>query len=170
MPQPSVPTVAGVASPLLGALEHAWAAIRTRHPDVPDAVLVIVSGGDAKRLRLGHFAADRWQVAGAGRHEVLVGGEGLQRGPVDVLATLLHEAAHGLARARGVKDTSRQGRYHCEDQAGEVRSPQVSDEGGSKGKERTLVRYPGAARRALRGCHRGCPDREDVPGGALRLV
>jgi hypothetical protein len=36
----------------------------------------------------------------------------LQRGAVDVLGTLLHEAAHGLADARGVKDTSRQGRYH----------------------------------------------------------
>jgi hypothetical protein len=29
-----------------------------------------------------------------------------------VLATLLHEAAHALAHKRGVKDTSRQGRYH----------------------------------------------------------
>jgi hypothetical protein len=26
----------------------------------------------------------------------------------------LHEAAHALAHARGIKDTSRQGRYHCE--------------------------------------------------------
>jgi hypothetical protein len=96
----------------VAALEHAWAAIRARHPEVPDAVLVVASGGDAKRLHLGHFAPDRWQVNGTGRHEVLVGGEGLRRGPTDVLATLLHEAAHGLARARGVKDTSRQGRYH----------------------------------------------------------
>jgi hypothetical protein len=30
-----------------------------------------------------------------------------------VLGTLLHEAAHGLAQARGVQDTRRQGRYHC---------------------------------------------------------
>ena len=30
----------------------------------------------------------------------------------EVLATLLHEAAHALAHARGSKDTSRQGRYH----------------------------------------------------------
>ena len=29
-----------------------------------------------------------------------------------MLGTLLHEAAHGLAQARGVQDTSRQGRYH----------------------------------------------------------
>jgi hypothetical protein len=45
-------------------------------------------------------------------HEVLIGGEGLHRGPLEVLGTLLHEAAHGLAQARGVQDTSRQGRYH----------------------------------------------------------
>jgi hypothetical protein len=29
-----------------------------------------------------------------------------------VLGTLLHEATHGLAHARGIRDTSRQGRYH----------------------------------------------------------
>ena len=45
---------------------------------------------------------------------MLVSGEGLQRGPTDVLGTLLHEAAHGLAQARSIQDTSRQGRYHCE--------------------------------------------------------
>jgi hypothetical protein len=43
---------------------------------------------------------------------VLVGGEGLQRGPTEVLGTLLHEAAHGLAQVRSIQDTSRQGRYH----------------------------------------------------------
>jgi hypothetical protein len=43
---------------------------------------------------------------------MFVGGEGLALGPVDVLGTLLHEAAHALAHARGIKDTSRQGRYH----------------------------------------------------------
>jgi len=43
---------------------------------------------------------------------VLVSGEGLRRGAAEVLATLLHEAAHGLADARSIKDTSRQGRWH----------------------------------------------------------
>jgi hypothetical protein len=79
---------------------------------VPEAVLVVASGSEGKRLNLGHFAPHRWQVNGADRHEILVGGEGLQRSPVDVLGTLLHEAAHGLAQARGVQDTSRGGRYH----------------------------------------------------------
>ena len=114
MHQPSnhVPIPDGTASLLLAALEHAWQAIRTRHPDVPDAVLVVASGSEGKRLNLGHFAPHRWQVAGADRHEVLVGGEGLHRGPTEVLGTLLHEAAHGLAQARRIQDTSRQGRYH----------------------------------------------------------
>jgi hypothetical protein len=110
MPQSTA--LPGAASPLVASLERAWAAIRTRHPDVPQAVVVVASGGDAKRLALGHFAPGRWQVNGAGHHEVLIGAEGLARGAEDVLATLLHEAAHGLANARDVQDTSRQGRYH----------------------------------------------------------
>jgi hypothetical protein len=113
---PSVDRAA--ASRLVAALEHAWSAIRTQHADVPQVVIVVTSGSDprSRRLNLGHFAAGRWQLTGADapsdRPEVLVSGEGLQRGPVDVLGTLLHEAAHGLAYARTVSDTSRQGRYH----------------------------------------------------------
>jgi hypothetical protein len=106
------PSQDGTASLLVAALEHTWQTIRQRHPDVPDAVLVVASGAEGKRLNLGHFAPHRWQVNGADRHEVLVGGEGLQRGPTEVLGTLLHEAAHGLAQARSIQDTSRQGRYH----------------------------------------------------------
>jgi hypothetical protein len=48
----------------------------------------------------------------AGMAELFVGGQGLRRGARGVLGTLLHEAAHGLAAARGIADTSRQGRYH----------------------------------------------------------
>jgi hypothetical protein len=113
MHQPSNHTTPdGAASLLVAALERTWQTICSRHPEVPEAVLVVASGSEGKRLHLGHFAPHRWQVNGDDRHEVLVGGEGLQRGPVDVLGTLLHEAAHGLAQARGVQDTSRQGRYH----------------------------------------------------------
>ena len=107
-----IPIPDGATSVLVAALEHAWQTIRTRHPDVPEAVLVVASGSEGKRLNLGHFAPHRWQVNGADRHEVLVGGEGLQRGPLEVLGTLLHEAAHGLAQARSIQDTSRGGRYH----------------------------------------------------------
>jgi hypothetical protein len=106
------------ASRLVAALEHTWTAIRTHHPEVPEVVIVVASGSDprSRRLNLGHFAAGRWQLTSpdqpSDRAEVLVSGEGLQRGPVDVLGTLLHEAAHGLAYARKLSDTSRQGCYH----------------------------------------------------------
>jgi hypothetical protein len=106
------PNPDGTASPLVACLVCIWNTICRRHPDVPAAVLVVASGSEGRRLNLGHFAPHRWQVNGADRHEVLVGGEGLHRGPLEVLGTLLHEAAHGLAQARSIQETSRQGRYH----------------------------------------------------------
>ena len=102
-------------SGLVAALEGAWAAIRREHPGVPQAVLITGAGSrpDGRGLRLGHFAAGRWQADQPGAiAEIFVGGEGLARGATRVLATLLHEAAHALAHKRQLKDTSRQGRYH----------------------------------------------------------
>jgi hypothetical protein len=100
---------------LVSALEAAWSAIRSRHPEVP-AVVVVVASGSPKRaaamLTLGHFAASRWQYGDTRLAEVMVSGEGLARSAPEVLATLLHEAAHGLAHAHNIKDTSRQGRWH----------------------------------------------------------
>ncbi|GAA1840913.1 hypothetical protein GCM10009836_20310 [Pseudonocardia ailaonensis] len=108
---------------MIRALERAWSAIRARHPEIPAVVIVVGAGsGTGPELKLGHFAAMRWgadpdETAADGLKpdrlpEVFVGGEGLARGPADVLATLLHEAAHALAHVRGIKDTSRQGRWH----------------------------------------------------------
>jgi hypothetical protein len=81
---------------------------------VPEAVLIVASGSGSRGVveRWGHFAPCRWEHGDQERHEVMVGGEGLRRGAEGVLGTVLHEAAHGLALARGVVDTSRQGRYH----------------------------------------------------------
>ena len=103
-----------ISAPLVGALEDCWAAIAKRHPDVPAAVIVVASGTDgrASQARWGHFAALRWVRGDAHLPEVLVAGEGLARGAEAVLATLLHEAAHGVADVRKINDTSRQGRYH----------------------------------------------------------
>ena len=112
------PVDQAATSRLVAALEHAWTAIRSHHPDVRQVVIVVASGSDprSRRLNLGHFAAGRWQLTSpdqpTDQPEVLVSGEGLQRGPIDVLGTLLHEAAHGLASVRTISDTSRQGRYH----------------------------------------------------------
>jgi len=114
-----------ISAPMVAALESAWASIRGQHPEVPAAVIVLGAGsiGSVGGLKLGHFAAMRWSdpdrtanegstSGGVRLPEVFVGGEGLVRGPADVLGTLLHEAAHALAEVRGIKDTSRQGRWH----------------------------------------------------------
>jgi hypothetical protein len=109
--QPPVFSAAGLVS----ACEYAWSAIRMRHPEVPAAVLIVASGSPAKpsgAMKWGHFADLRWQHGDTQLPEVLVSGEGLQRPAAEVFVTLLHEATHGLARVRGIEDTSRQGRWH----------------------------------------------------------
>jgi hypothetical protein len=115
----STPTGDQITTPMIAALEAAWAAIRGHHPDLPPAVIILGAGSigaPAGGLKLGHFAAMRWRADTDPNHtplaEVFIGGEGLARGPVEVLGTLLHEAAHALAHVRGIKDTSRQGRWH----------------------------------------------------------
>lgn len=115
------------AEQLVSALSAAWRAIQARHPDVPDVVLTFGSGADRRRssAKLGHFARRQWVrpaaagpdgAAPAGKneyvHELLVSGEGLALGPVEVLGTLLHEAAHAAAETLGITDTSDEGRYH----------------------------------------------------------
>jgi DnaJ domain len=100
------------ASQILKILEDIWLEIRRRHPEIPLAVIIIASGTDTRHPRWGHHSPGRWNVAGIQRPEIMISGEGLRRTPGEVLATLLHEAAHALACERGIKDTSRQGRYH----------------------------------------------------------
>lgn len=105
-------TPTSVTAPLIAAIESTWKAIQAQHPDVPEVVVTLGSGSVKKGVNLGHFAAERWMRGEDKVHELFVGGEGLKRGAADVLGTLLHEAAHAAAQARGIKDTSRQGRFH----------------------------------------------------------
>jgi DnaJ domain len=101
------------ASRVLAVLEETWQAIRARHPQIPPVVIIIASGTTGRDAKWGHFDPQRWAVPTTGTlAEILISGEGLRRHPRDVLGTLLHEAAHALAAARGIKDTSRQHRYH----------------------------------------------------------
>jgi hypothetical protein len=100
------------ASRILKILEDTWMEIRRRHPEVPPAVIIIASGTGGKHTRFGYHVPDRWSVAGEQYAEVMISGEGLRRTAGDVLGTLLHEAVHALAHERGIKDTSRQDRYH----------------------------------------------------------
>ncbi|MEV0765156.1 hypothetical protein [Nocardia sp. NPDC050435] len=102
-----------VAGTVVTAIESVWAHLRIVHPDVPDVVVAMAGGSAGRRgVRLGQFGPDRWQRGEEWMPELFIGGEGFAFGAREVLATLLHEAAHGLARARGISDTSRAGAYH----------------------------------------------------------
>ena len=107
-------------SQIITALEQAWAAVRDRHPDVPDVVIVTGAGSHQKgipegyRLR-GHHWPERWVTDPAERRmpELFMAGELLAAGGRVVLEVMLHEASHALAVVRGIKDCSAEGnRYH----------------------------------------------------------
>ncbi|MPZ00552.1 MAG: hypothetical protein GEU97_21750 [Actinophytocola sp.] len=54
-----------ISTPMVDALEQAWADIRDRHPELPPAVIVLGAGSIGSRsgeLTLGHFAAMRWHT------------------------------------------------------------------------------------------------------------
>jgi hypothetical protein len=106
-----------LTSPIVAALERAWAGIARHHPDVPARVAFALGSGTAGRSGVwlkGHYAAGRWRHRDSTEvaHEVFVSGELLGHEARDVMATLLHEAAHAIAYERKVQDTSRGGRYH----------------------------------------------------------
>lgn len=105
---------ATISPRIITAIDRAWAAIQARHPEVPDVVITLGAGssGRGRGLTYGHFAPGRWQRGTGELPELFIGGEGLARGGRGVLGTLLHEGAHGVAAARGIQDTSRQGRFH----------------------------------------------------------
>ena len=100
------------ASLLVQVLEDTWHAIRARHGEIPAVVIILASGTETRQPRWGHLASGRWNVGNDQRAEVMISGEALRLTPAEVLAVILHEAAHALAYARSIKDTSRQGRYH----------------------------------------------------------
>lgn len=116
------PAAEGHGSRIIEALESAWSAIRANHPEVPPAVMITGSGHGPGTPRgyttLGHHAADRWtvdQAKGTRAPELFIAGETLASDDAGrvVVETLLHEAAHAVAHARKVKDTSASGnRYH----------------------------------------------------------
>jgi hypothetical protein len=104
-----------ISERLTAALAATWRAIQHHHPDIPPVILTL--GADTpSQCGLGHFARNRWHhdqdAEDAELHELLISGEGLHTGAEGVLATLLHHAAHALATARGITDTSNRGYYH----------------------------------------------------------
>lgn len=116
------PTASGSA--IVAALEAAYNDVRAHHPELPEVVFVTGTGLMGRSTKWGHFWRDRWVEAREGaavdtaalaagrRPEVFIAGERLAQGAEQVLETILHESAHALAVVRGVKATSRGGRYH----------------------------------------------------------
>lgn len=98
--------------PILSCMNDIIMSIRTKHPEVPQIVLVVGSQGYSRtQMKHGHFDPASWESK-SGTHEIMISGESLKRGAEATLGTLLHECAHALANARDIKDTSRQGRFH----------------------------------------------------------
>lgn len=101
---------------IISALESAWQTIQSHHPGVPHVVCVTGTGAGRRgtRLTLGHHRADAWVEAEmTGRNpELFVAGETVAQGGDLVIETMLHEGAHAVAAARGIKDTSSAGRWH----------------------------------------------------------
>lgn len=118
-PAPPPPPAPPALSRVVRALEQGFESIRERNPELPHVVVVVATGSEGRRgvTHWGHFHARRWVTrdeadVSLGLAEIKISAEGLQRPPVEVFTTMLHESVHALADVRGVRDTSNEGRYH----------------------------------------------------------
>lgn len=93
-------------SGLISACEDAWRSLQEAYEDIPDAVIVVGSGGRRATTLLGHFAKNTWNNEENEVHEVLLVAENLNRTAEEIFTTLVHEAVHGIAHNRGIRDTS----------------------------------------------------------------
>jgi hypothetical protein len=74
-------------------------------------------------------------------HRLFVGSAVLRQDAEGVLENLLHMAAHGLAAARGIGDTSRRGQYHNKKYRGLAEEVGLTfDDAGTRGWDDTRVR------------------------------
>jgi hypothetical protein len=108
---PATATQKHTGSTVVALIERVWDRIRADHPELPE---VVVTTGSGEGVKWGHFRPESWKLAEQeGRlHEFFLASEVLAKGATQVLQTTIHEAAHTLSKARGIKDTSRQGRWH----------------------------------------------------------
>lgn len=78
---------------------------------------VVVNTGETSRRAYGWFAERAWRYGDRQVHELFLNADHRDYDPTislaeNVLTTLLHEGCHVYAHAAGIRDTSRQGRYH----------------------------------------------------------
>ena len=83
---------------------------------LPNVIIVIDRDTTSKNgsVKYGHITtAPAWATeAGEGFHEIVLTGEGLRRGGRETAGTLLHEMAHAVNIAKGVKDCDSNGRHN----------------------------------------------------------
>ena len=124
------PAVDTVGSRTVAAFEVAYSAVKKFHPELPEVLFITGDGRERGGLTWGHITIKPVWVqkvpsiaVGIGfpseapirpkvRYELKLSGQLLDQGARYVLETILHESAHLLALQRGLKDTSRQNRYH----------------------------------------------------------
>lgn len=108
-------TVSTPTTTIMEALDASLSKIQEVNPNVPKALAVVIGTGKGKFH--GMFTPDSWQDSGgehkgSARHEIIMSSESLRRDAELILTTLIHETAHAMSHATGIKDTSRQGRFH----------------------------------------------------------
>lgn len=96
----------------IAVLETIWKEIQVHNPDVQDAILVIYL---YRYMPVrGSYARRSWRLKGSDGtcDQVHIDSTILNEGAMSIIETLLHEAAHSMGEKRGIKNTSRQGRWH----------------------------------------------------------
>jgi hypothetical protein len=109
---------------LLRVLDNVYASLRADHPDLPRALVTVEEPHPAVRRRIACWREGPFvTAAGVFEGRIAFGYPSSHRdvpkllftgSAESVLEVLVHEAAHALATARQVKDTSRGGTWHNE--------------------------------------------------------
>ena len=115
----TITTSTEAGSAIITALESAWNHLRNDHPELPRVVFITGTGVKANGVVLGHYHHNAWfnQLNESDLPEIFVSTESMILGAEDVMITLRHEAAHALAKVRGIQDTNPLTGYHRKDYA-----------------------------------------------------
>ncbi len=103
-------TVTMRGSTSLRVLESAWELLRDIEPSIPQAVLTLVDARSRRRLH-GYFAWSVWKKRRGQAHEIGISPELLGH-PKELLATMLHEAAHAALHESGMQGGIGKGGYY----------------------------------------------------------
>lgn len=94
-------------------LEEVWQELMKILPDLPPAIIVMARMYKGRSIVRGYFGPLNWRFTKENGHEIGVSITELGNDK-ELLAVLLHEAAHAINYARGIKDIGggKEGYYH----------------------------------------------------------